>query len=1228
MKSASIESALKVIDQASFQRLMNQVLEYESYEFSHAPGDVLGKVKTSKGSPDAVFMDGGKYVLCEYTTQDSITNKGRFFTKLKEDITHCFDTQKTKIPKDEVFKIILGFTGKINTEEQKQLRNHCSKYNTKTKLVFFSAQKIAKTLVKYPGLIDDFIPGIKTTDGALITLSKFLQISERGIQPSLTNEFLGREHELNEAEKLLKEKDILLLHGGQGVGKTKIGVELAQRLRKKRKRAVLVIVSNPNPVWDDLQRYILSNKPCIILYDDANKSLGNLSQVIQFIKTQNAGHVKVILTVRDYLRDEVEKSLSDIEYTKKAIDPMESDTVRSLIQQFAPKGKHFTNEAVERIVTLSKLNSRLAVMAAQLLAENTSLHQFEKVIDLYNKYFEGISNDAGLLKKPLKLKALGVVSFFGSLQKNDNYLPQVLKDNFDIEWSSLWETLQELHENELVDIIYGEVVKISDQVLSTYAFYKTFIDKESALIPFHQWIETFVDSHNKQLEKSLIDVNNSLGYELVKESIQSDLITCQNKLYTESLFSFYRVFWLYCELDTLQYLKKWISELSSQYSDNSEINNFLPASPNYLDLLSKFWRHNTTYLPIAIELGLDLLLKDESAQSSVISTLKEQFEYKFQDIIGGCHRQQLLVEKINERIIHAEESDSRLLNQLLVKVAPDLLRWQNSDYRSNETHTITIQQFKLRCSESMLAFRGILLTWLFGQGNNALLQIEKVISQFSETDKQVLFHEQEMLYQLFAKHLSPEKYAHCELADNYVRILQRKEINPLKEWCAFLQSPSMKVKELLSFDRPREQKDFNKREEQRKANIRSLIKDADEQSLHDFLQSLERILSEETPIQKTYWIESGLNTFFEILAESNTTLYFEALTFVRDSSILQPKSGNLIYTPLKNGNVQSKQVYETIDIGNFPLQVHWKATFFRAIDEVNDYYTEQFILFVGSQDIHIGLYNLGDFMKFNKPFESGADKTLISTLIEGYVNVVEFIVEKTLLKSESTFPYTEPDVCAANLEFLNHRIDLLKSLYSLMKKTDSHYDFNGSEMATICQIDPQFIIEYLIEVTKDTKFLEFRFADLDLSFVWELSECESIMDQAMQIIIDKAPIFSDIEHQANVLFKYKTFTDERRAKALKYIKGFIHRHSNSKQHIHIILNVVVYSFNDQVIPMFKEFLSLNKDPSFVRNLYLEKNEVIQGSRIPVIDFHIKFTKDIIKMISSLPNLLDYTEHIK
>ena len=219
-------------------------------------------------------------------------------------------------------------------------------------------------------------------------------------------------------------------------------------------------------------------------------------------------------------------------------------------------------------------------------------------------------------------------------------------------------------------------------------------------------------------------------------------------------------------------------------------------------------------------------------------------------------------------------------------------------------------------------------------------------------------------------------------------------------------------------------------------------------------------------------------------------------------------------------------------------------------------------------------------------------------------------------------------VCESSSAYFTDKPDLLKQIFYLHKKIGNHYDHSGKEIAAVSSLDNHFLVEYLQEVTKDTSFIHFKFDSLNLTFIWDLPTYEDILDKAMEIIIAKAPIFSNFEHQANVLFKGLKLTPEQLEKVYGYISKFISKHFNSKQHIHIILNVVTYRFNNQVLRFLKEFLLLNKDTAFMKHLWLEKNGTFSGSRVPRIEGHITFLKSLITMAGTLPNPLDYAEHKK
>ncbi len=97
-----IENALQAINQASFQTLINHLLHLEGNKFIGSPGAVVGKEKTSKGTPDSFFVNGDNYIFVECTTKERIGESKSFFEKLSKDIDHCFNEIETTINKEKI----------------------------------------------------------------------------------------------------------------------------------------------------------------------------------------------------------------------------------------------------------------------------------------------------------------------------------------------------------------------------------------------------------------------------------------------------------------------------------------------------------------------------------------------------------------------------------------------------------------------------------------------------------------------------------------------------------------------------------------------------------------------------------------------------------------------------------------------------------------------------------------------------------------------------------------------------------------------------------------------------------------------------------------------------------------------------------------------------------------------------------------------------------------------
>lgn len=1238
MLTTIIEKYLSSVDQATFQKLMNHLLHLEGYKFLSSPGSVVGKNKTSKGSPDSFFKDGDKYAFCELTTQEKLSTGETFVKKMKKDVEHCFNVSVTGINKTDISKIILGFTEKLKPKEHKELKDKVSKYNPNAQLIIYSIQEIPFRLVYYPGLADKYIAGVKTTKGTFYTLPDFLKTTEKGLQPSLTNPFLGREEEIKLAKSHLLSNDILIITGSQGVGKSKLAVQLAEIFETELAFEPRVIASSPVPLWEDLNNFILPDKKYFIFFDDANKALPNLDYLLQFIATRDKDITKIVITVRDYVKQDINKYLFNVPYNEIIINQLEDKKIEEIVNKSLPTGLSLDPFAMEKIISLSKGNSRLALMATSAMVKNNNTAILTDVFSLYDQYFQKVKNDLSFLENKENLNVLGVISFFGVLDRNNEEVKTILENDFNINWNQLWEKLFELEKVELVDIFQNEVAKISDQVLATYVFYKTFVEESTAQINYSQWIFKFIEKHDKKINKTLIDLINTFGFVELRDRITSLILEVQKKLEGDLkiLYRFLEIFWFYREVDSLLFVKNWIESLDKEEIELSEIKYTYEATdfvwaPDYFKLLLNFWNHNTPYTREGIDLAFQLMFRQPSRIPETLKHLNEHLQYHRFDYRVGFPRQHLLIEALSNPNFTAREIE--ISNQLFLSLTPKYLGWDFSQVEGKGGGQMMIYNFHLVKTSALMELRKNILERLFvlfPTNENAVLNaLHKYAWTSREIDSSIYFDEQLLITEFIVKNLSTENYSHCKFVYEYVDTLKEHNITPLNVWNPFLNSDSMQIAKIFSSKFDDEKLKHDERVKKQKEEIEKFIAGKDIASIRKTLDSLDTVYKDAVANNDGYWIDSSLPIMFLSLAETNTNLYYKSLELLMlDKYSFELSYGYFVYRPIKQKLVKSKKFYSHINRYEYRQKQFWKQLFFDALDEsdIDEFFLLEFIGFISSVSNRFYVYDLEKKIVFDKQF--AISKSLLQPSASDHENIITYITEILLSKASSMDISFDHQTCEKCSQYFSKKIDLLKQIFYNSKKRGNHHDYNGKEMAAVSSLDNFFLVEYLQEVTQDVSFLHFKFDNLNLSFVWDLPECEKIIDEALEIIISRAPIFSNFEHQANILFKGLKLTLEQLEKVYNYISKFIQKHFSSKQHIHIILNVVTYSFNNQILRFLKEFLLLNKDIEFLKCLWLERNSVTSGSRVPRIEGHIKFTKSVIEMIQSLPNPLDYAEHIK
>ena len=128
---------------------------------------------------------------------------------------------------------------------------------------------------------------------------------------------------------------------------------------------------------------------------------------------------------------------------------------------------------LDTICRLSNGNPRIAMMLAKLTTEKQSIQSLNNVAQVFDLYFANIYNNEQLTKDILKVA--GLIAFFQYIDYRNapNLLERIIP--FGINRNDFYDAINVLSELEIVDIPLEGYVKIGEQNLSTYIFYRVFI---------------------------------------------------------------------------------------------------------------------------------------------------------------------------------------------------------------------------------------------------------------------------------------------------------------------------------------------------------------------------------------------------------------------------------------------------------------------------------------------------------------------------------------------------------------------------------------------------------------------------------------------------------------------------------------------------------------------------------------------------------------------------------
>lgn len=655
-KVTAIENAIIQLGAGEFQKFCDTFLsKKDQYGAILGLGMKSGTLKTTKGNPDTYFRkENGRYVFAVYTAQQD-----NIYKKIKEDIDKCLDPGKTQLPIEDIEEIVCcHISSNLSAGEDQRLHQICEKKGIR--LTIFGVDEIAQQIYRqYPSLAKDFL-GISIDTNQIMSINDFIALYDSNeMAAPLDTPFQGRESELPQVINAIRNNKIVIVHGPAGVGKTRIVLEAISIVAREDGFEMFCVKNNNLGLYDDLMAKIEKPGQYLFFVDDANE-LSGLTQILQYISKENQGYkVKVILTVRDYVRESVVRTAWNFtEPELISLTPFSDEEIKT----FLNINMGITNDLyVNQIIRIAEGNPRIAYMAGKIAKDTRSLKAVHDATQVYEQYYASIIETKMDADKDLCLTA-GILAMFSAVMlDNTTCLTEILKLG-NLSEDRFRECLYRLASMEVVEVHLNKVASISDQCLANYMLYYEFFEKK--VIPFSKILSIGFRFFRKGVIRSINTLLNIFSKESLREYIANEVKAVWDIFQTEKeacFDEFVRVFHIFCPEEAFIIANKKIEKITQEEIENKSIDfekNIFKTDEEILGLLTGYEYSN--HFETAMELLLMYVGKSEEKAVIGYNFLKNYYGID-QDSYRHHFYKELMVENMLARYVGGNQNVQRFI---------------------------------------------------------------------------------------------------------------------------------------------------------------------------------------------------------------------------------------------------------------------------------------------------------------------------------------------------------------------------------------------------------------------------------------------------------------------------------------------------------------------------------------------------------------------------------------
>jgi len=1229
-KVTQIEGELHSIDPAGFQRLCDLYLKKRRADPINRIGVVLGADKVATGTPDTLIKRAdGNYDFAEYSTQQE-----GLAAKFAGDIAKCLNENKTGIPVSRIHEIILCHNSRLTPKEEHELVEQCRLQGVL--LSIYGPGEMAYDLYqKYPGLARDLLHVVVDT-GQIVPIDEFITAyNKRGFATPLDTIFKFREEQLEEVRKALSQNDLVLVSGRPGVGKTRVALECCARYEKDNHDVrVLCIFNKRADLFEDIRVHFSEPGHFLIFVDDTNR-ISRFEYAVQILTEQRSDQkIRLIATVRDYaLTSALQAAELAGAPTRVELQSFTEDQIKDLVRDNSSiKNEYY----LDRIARVAQGNARLAMMAARIAEEANTLQSIADVSSLYDKYFESVRKDLKELGDPKIILVAGIIAFFRTIIRSNAQMMEAITDNFQIDADEFWEAATRLHEMEIVDMYDSDIVRISDQVLSTYLFYVAAF--RDCVLDLEIILERFFPGYRHRLIDALNPVLSAFDSKAVIETLRPHVDrACQARRERgdeEGLMALLDVFWYVKQTDTLIYLKEKIDALAAEPIPIKDLSfaqsNSLPPSPSILGILDNFGSSGELSLKTALSLILDYLEKKPAEVSLVIRTLEEHYGVDPYSHMNGFVVERETVDSVWSR---TGEAANELFSRLFLTIAGPLLQTHFQTSESRSGRSLAIINFDVPASTHFLELRRTLWQRIFVLYSSPVLSEAalELISRHSKSgylvaDVEIIRVDSEQIFGFFESSLNPSTYSHCLVVQDYLDMMERVGLDIPSSLREKFTNELFTLSELVLVDR-RERSDLGWKEYEtlQRQRLAAYTQGFNQADFAQFFDRCVEISKTSDGSQFEYQVRMSVTHVLLDLAERDGTLFLRVFQdYINNGNSLGlPPWGFVAKLVELTG---ADRAYGIIDSARFPQRVSWLFAYFMVLPE--DSLTEArlqqlYNLYESalSEDIPYGLDHLLKFLPL--------DKDVI-------IRITRILVSRA--KAEPKIGHTLSGIFTERaetgrrmVELFGEEIDLIKQAYFDASEADDHEDFKGEFFNQLLDLDPNFAREWVLQLHERVDRPSRRDDSRDYAFIWRRGDFMRAMEQIVDAVTEcekKRFIYDPYLLNFFVLQKETPDIDDLHKRQDDFLDDVIRRRSDDRRLMGVLFEVISALRPERRTRMFETFVLNNKDyETFSRLPTSSDVGVYWGSAVPRLQKRMEFLESLLPILSTV-ELLRHRQHIE